>query len=129
VLDLLDSGQLTKGHGKSLLRESNGDRRRKLAQTAVDEGWSVRQLERAIAAPIRAPQTSAPIDEKHGKVAQSLAARLKPGLGEGVTVRPRGEGFAIQILAADLAAAESIVARLTTASATDQDGAVGARSS
>jgi ParB family transcriptional regulator, chromosome partitioning protein len=126
VLDLLDSGQLSKGHGKSLLRESNVDRRRKLAQTAVNEGWSVRQLERAIAAPIHAPKRSTPIDEQHGTVAESLAARLRPGLGEGVSVRPRGEGFAIEILAADLDAAESLVARLITASATDQPGAVGA---
>ncbi len=48
VLDLLDGGRLTKGHGKVLLSEADHGRRRDLAQRAAADGWSVRELERAV---------------------------------------------------------------------------------
>ena len=110
VLDLLECGQLTKGHGKSLLREPDVDRRRALAQKAVVGGWSVRQLERAIAS--ARPTASAPAEAAPDDAAQSLAYRLRHCVGDGVKVRRRGDGFAIQLVVADLASAEAIVERL-----------------
>jgi ParB family chromosome partitioning protein len=112
VLDLLDAGRLTKGHGKCLLREPDRDRRCELARRAVDGGWSVRHLERAItAAAIATDEARERVTAQH-EMAERLAERLRGCVGDGVKVRPRGEGFAIQVVVASLADAESIVARL-----------------
>ena len=42
---MIESGRLTKGHGKALLTEPDHHRRRDLANRAVDSDWSVRKLE------------------------------------------------------------------------------------
>ena len=46
VLELLESGELSEGHGRALLGAKGQDRRRKLARDAVAGGWSVRETER-----------------------------------------------------------------------------------
>ncbi len=61
AIDLIDSGALSKGHGKALLAEPDHHRRRVLARRAAEGGWSVRALEAEItrgakpAAPRRLP--------------------------------------------------------------------------
>ena len=45
VLELIAAGHLTEGHGRALLTASDHETRRRLARTAVQEGWSVRQTE------------------------------------------------------------------------------------
>jgi ParB family chromosome partitioning protein len=99
VLDLLDAGALTKGHGKSLLHEPDPGRRRDLARCAVSGGWSVRQLERAISATDAGG--NAPSDDDRARIdaATMLAERLRRSVGDTVKVRPRGDGFAIQLVA------------------------------
>jgi ParB family chromosome partitioning protein len=111
VLDLLDSGQLTKGHGKTLLREPTVDGRRALAQKARDGGWSVRHLERAI---VSAQSTSERVRIAAGfdPEAQGIADQLALCIGGQVKVRRRRTGFAIELVVADAAAAEALVARL-----------------
>lgn len=46
VLDLLETGDLSEGHGRALLTVKGQEKRRKLAREAVDGGWSVRETER-----------------------------------------------------------------------------------
>jgi ParB family transcriptional regulator, chromosome partitioning protein len=48
AIDLIDSGALSKGHGKALLAEPDHHRRRVLAGRAAEGGWSVRALEAEI---------------------------------------------------------------------------------
>ncbi len=48
AIDLIDSGALSKGHGKALLTEPDHHRRRVLARRAAESGWSVRALEAEI---------------------------------------------------------------------------------
>ena len=48
AVDLIDSGALSKGHGKALLAEPDHHRRRVLARRAAEGGWSVRVLEAEI---------------------------------------------------------------------------------
>ncbi len=61
AIDLIDSGALSKGHGKALLAEPDHRRRRVFARRAAEGGWSVRALEAEItrgtepAAPRRLP--------------------------------------------------------------------------
>jgi ParB family transcriptional regulator, chromosome partitioning protein len=42
------SGRLTQGHAKALLSVEDSGERRRLAETAMRDGWSVRQLERRV---------------------------------------------------------------------------------
>jgi len=60
AVDLIDSGALSKGHGKALLTEPAHHRRRLLASRAAQTGWSVRTLEAEIARPTDARPTGAP---------------------------------------------------------------------
>src|ERR1700742_3533073 len=45
VLELLSAGTLTEGHGRALLMAPDHGDRRRLARTAVAEGWTVRETE------------------------------------------------------------------------------------
>jgi ParB family transcriptional regulator, chromosome partitioning protein len=45
AIELIDAGNLSKGHGKALLTEPDHCRRRELAKRAAEGGWSVRALE------------------------------------------------------------------------------------
>ncbi|GAC1440226.1 MAG: ParB/RepB/Spo0J family partition protein [Solirubrobacteraceae bacterium] len=45
VHTLLEQGRLSEGHGRALLLAADHGDRKRLARTAVDEGWSVRTLE------------------------------------------------------------------------------------
>jgi ParB family chromosome partitioning protein len=45
ILELVDRGELSEGHGRALLLAKDVQARRRLAQQAVKEGWSVRVLE------------------------------------------------------------------------------------
>ena len=45
ALDLLERGELTEGHGRALLLAEDHGVRRSLARSAVQHGWSVRELE------------------------------------------------------------------------------------
>ncbi len=59
VLEAIMRGELSEGHGRAILQETDHDRRRAFAKRAIDEGLSVRQVEaltRNGAAAKRAPK-------------------------------------------------------------------------
>jgi ParB family transcriptional regulator, chromosome partitioning protein len=72
AIELINAGELSKGHGKALLTEPDHGRRRVLARRAAEGGWSVRALEAEIA---RASQPRARPAEPHPDQVSS-AARL-----------------------------------------------------
>jgi ParB family chromosome partitioning protein len=113
VQDLLDTGRLSKGHGKSLLREPDAQRRSGFAREAVENSWSVRELERAIETKPRNAPPRRPTATGDRETAEALAERLTQALGCGVKVRPRAPGFTIELVTQSREAAESIVERLT----------------
>jgi ParB family transcriptional regulator, chromosome partitioning protein len=45
AIELIERGELSEGHGRALLLSDEHDRRRTLARSAADRGWSVRELE------------------------------------------------------------------------------------
>src|SRR5206468_8698275 len=103
ALELLESGALTEGHGRAvLLAEDQADRRR-LARAAADAGWSVRQLEaRARAANAGdgkpAPRRRRkPVHPDQEAAMAALAEAYGEMLGRDVAVRPRGEGYRIEV--------------------------------
>jgi ParB family chromosome partitioning protein len=117
VLELLDAGHLTEGHGRALLTAADHADRRRLARAAVKEGWSVRQTEaRARAAGRvtggrRGRRTPEPHPD-HAEGARRLADALGATVGADVRVAPRGTGYRIVLDFADPAAAEELAERL-----------------
>jgi len=117
VLDLLSAGHLTEGHGRALLLAPDHDDRRRLARSAVQEGWSVRQTEaRARAAGrseirVRRSTTAEPHPDQ-ADAARRLSDALSRTLGSDVQVTPRGDGYRVVLDFADPGAAEALAERL-----------------
>jgi ParB family transcriptional regulator, chromosome partitioning protein len=117
VLDLLSAGHLTEGHGRALLLASDHDERRRLARSAVQEGWSVRQTEANARAAgrteirVRRSTTAEPHPDQ-ADAARRLSDALSRTLGSDVQVTPRGDGYRVVFDFADPAAAEALAERL-----------------
>jgi ParB family chromosome partitioning protein len=115
---LLEAGDLTEGHGRALLLADDHAARRRLARSAVAEGWSVRVLEararEANRAPGSAPRRStAPAlhpdqDAAVAEIAETLAAAL----GAEVRVRPAANGFRVELEVADAEEAAALAGRI-----------------
>jgi ParB family transcriptional regulator, chromosome partitioning protein len=92
------------------------DDRRRLARTAVQDGWSVRQTEaRARAAAggsRRSRRTATEPHPDHAAGARRLSDALSRTLGSDVTVTPRGDGYRVVLDFADPGAAEALAERL-----------------
>jgi ParB family transcriptional regulator, chromosome partitioning protein len=119
VLELLAAGHLTEGHGRALLTASDHETRRRLARSAVHEGWSVRQTEARARENGRrggSRRTSAaPAGEPHPdqvEAARRLGDALGRALGADVQVAPRGDGYRVVLELSDPAAAELLAERL-----------------
>ncbi len=93
AIDLIDAGELSKGHGKALLTEPDHYRRRELAKRALQGGWSVRALEGEIA---RAGQPLRPSSQSHPDqvaAAAKLHDLLAQATGCEITARPHRLGY------------------------------------
>lgn len=96
VLELIESGELSEGHGRALLLCKDHGLRRRLALDARDGAWSVRETERRAreaqtGSKEALPRTRAVI---HPDLAEALAAAedaLSTALGREVRVRSKGE--------------------------------------
>jgi len=117
AIELIERGDLTEGHGRALLLASDHGDRRALASSAATEGWSVRTLEARArstnefarpAAP-RAGATPHP-DQLAG--AARITDELGAVLGVDVTVRPRGDGYRVELTFEDPDEALALVRRL-----------------
>jgi len=119
VLELLQDGRLTEGHGRALLlAEDHGDRRA-LAHEAAREGWSVRTLEeRAREANDGVQRRAAAARRLHpdqAAAAGEIADVLAEALGREVRVRPRGTGYKVELSFADIDDALALADRLGVA--------------
>ena len=118
VLELIAAGHLTEGHGRALLTASDHETRRRLARTAVQEGWSVRQTEaraREAEHPRARPRRASPVGAHHPdhiEAARRLGDTLGHALGTEVRVAPRGAGYRVVVDLEDPAAAEALTSRL-----------------
>lgn len=115
TLAMLESGELSEGHGRALLGVSGNDARRKLARDAVKGGWSVRETENRVKL---AGQPKERVGSRKGVDAEQVAAfqeaadRLESSLGHEVRVKARGEEIAVEIRLADLDEALDLAQRL-----------------
>jgi ParB family chromosome partitioning protein len=100
ALELIEAGHLSEGHGRAILLCKDHGARKRLARSARDGAWSVRETER------RAREAENPPPEKpepkviHPDLAEALAAvedTLAAALGRDVKARARGEHVLVEI--------------------------------
>jgi ParB family transcriptional regulator, chromosome partitioning protein len=108
ALALLETGQLSEGHGRAILQVRGNDSRRRLARDAAAGGWSVRETEN------RAKLASQPGRERAAKGGRSsldpelrdaledAEDKLETALGHEVKLGVRGEQIRAEIRFDDL---------------------------
>jgi ParB family transcriptional regulator, chromosome partitioning protein len=115
---LIEGGDLSEGHGRALLLAEDHAARRRLARTAVVEGWSVRTLEarareangsEGVPRPRAVPRGLHPDQEA---AATEIAQTLGQALGADVRVRPAAKGFRVELAVADPDEAAALAARI-----------------
>jgi ParB family transcriptional regulator, chromosome partitioning protein len=126
VVEQIEQGRLSEGHGRALLLAEDHAARRLLARDAVREGWSMRTLEaraRAANEAARAKGKGPAGKAKEGShpdqraAAAAIAATLEAALAAEVRVRPAGGGYRAELAFADVEEAERLARRLRSAAA------------
>jgi ParB family chromosome partitioning protein len=113
VIAMLESEELSEGHGRAILQEPDHDRRKHLARLARDHGWSVRKTEQQARESVAAPKPRTPALSADEKEAMSeLAGRLETGLDLPVNIRPRSGGLRIEIQVEDIEEASRLADKL-----------------
>jgi ParB family chromosome partitioning protein len=113
VLVLLESGELSEGHGRALLAVSGNDVRRRLARDAAGAGWSVRETEnrvRLAGQPRRRKSSGGVLSAEEATAMREAADKLEEAFGHEVKVRSRGGEVAVEIRLADLDEALALAA-------------------
>jgi ParB family chromosome partitioning protein len=121
VIESIEQGRLSEGHGRALLLAEDHVDRRTLARGAVREGWSVRTVEARARVANQADRTKGKAagakakDRLHPdqrEAAAAIAARLEEALGAEVRVRPVGAGYRAELALSGVAEAEALARRL-----------------
>jgi ParB family chromosome partitioning protein len=105
ALELLESGELSEGHGRALLAAEGNDMRRRLARDAVRGGWSVRETEnraKLAGQPKHKGASSRALAPEESEALREAADQLESALGHEVKLRPRGGEIALEIRLEDL---------------------------
>jgi ParB family chromosome partitioning protein len=114
ILELLEAGELSEGHGKALLGASGNDVRRRLGRDAARGGWSVRETEsrvRLAGQPKTRPKRRT-ADAEELAAMEAAGDALEAALGHEVTVRAKGGGVAVELRFDDLDQAQALARRL-----------------
>jgi ParB family chromosome partitioning protein len=115
ALALLESGELSEGHGRALLAARGNDVRRRLARAAARGGWSVRETENRIrlaSQPKGDTRTRRKVGPEEAAALSEASDRFEAALGREVKVRPRGEEIAVEIRFDDLDDALALARKL-----------------
>ncbi len=100
ALALLESGELSEGHGRAVLSVRGNDLRRRLARSAASHGWSVRETERR-AKLAGQPKTrgggSVRVSAEEAAAMGEAAERLESALGHEVKLRRRSGEIVAEI--------------------------------
>jgi len=116
VLDMLVEGRLTEGHGRALLTAPDHSDRRRLARSAVDEDWTVRETEararETTRPPEATPKTSRDIHPDQEEAASRIGDLFLRAFGADVKVKPRGAGYTVALTFESLDEALELASRL-----------------
>lgn len=115
ALELLESGELSEGHGRALLGADGNDVRRRLARDAVRAGWSVRETENRakLAGQPKKSGSRSSLAPEEAEALREAADKLESALGHEVRLRPKGGEIALEIRLEDLDAALSLARSLS----------------
>lgn len=114
ALGLLESGDLSEGHGKALLGVPGNDVRRRLARDAARGGWSVRETEERVrlAGQPKARPRRATVDPDAQAALRDVADALEEALGHEVVARAKGEGIVAELRFDDVREGHALARRL-----------------
>ncbi|MGB7588623.1 MAG: ParB/RepB/Spo0J family partition protein [Solirubrobacterales bacterium] len=115
TLALLESGELSGGHGRALLGASGNDVRRRLGRDAATRGWSVRETEervRLAGQPKAARTPSRRIGAEEAAAMRDAGDQLESALGHEVKVRAKGDEIAVEIRFESVADALALARRI-----------------
>ncbi len=116
VLGMLETGELSEGHGRAVLQVTDNDGRRMLARQARDRGWSVRKTEqeaREAGSQKPARTTGRPaLSAEEKEAVAGLTEKLEIGLDLPVRIRPRADGLTVEILVEDFEQAAGLADKL-----------------
>jgi ParB family chromosome partitioning protein len=114
ALGLLESGDLSEGHGKALLGAPGNDVRRRLARDAARGGWSVRETEQRVrlASQPKAKPRRATVDPDAQAALRDVADALEEALGHEVSTRAKGESIVAELRFDDVREAHALARRL-----------------
>jgi ParB family chromosome partitioning protein len=96
ALGLVESGELTEGHGRAVLTCKDHSAQRQLARSAVAQGWSVRETERRAKEWGKEPEEKRAPVVLHPDLAEAIGLAedaLTAALGRPVRVKKTGSGF------------------------------------
>jgi len=111
ALGLMESGELSEGHGRAILQAPGTDVRRTLARDAARAGWSVRETERrAKAGAIRRRPRVVPHPDQEEMLSRAEET-LESALGHGVKVSAARKGIRAELHFDDLAELEAFARR------------------
>jgi ParB family chromosome partitioning protein len=119
VLEMLEQGRLSEGHGRALLLCEDHDERKRLARMAREEGWSVRVLEERARERSAKQSNNARSRGARGahpdqvEAAHSIARALTSALGSEVKVKPTRSGYRAELSFADADEALALARRLS----------------
>jgi ParB family transcriptional regulator, chromosome partitioning protein len=115
ALQLLESGELSGGHGRALLAAPGNDVRRRLARDAAKAGWSVRETENRVklASQPKPRKRERALSAEAAAALREVADQLETALGHEVKVRQRGGEVAVEIRLDDLDEALALARDLT----------------
>jgi ParB family chromosome partitioning protein len=110
ILEHLEAGELSEGHGRALLGAQGNDVRRRLGRDAVRGGWSVRETENRVrlAGQPRLKKRPDPIDPDEVEALEAAGDALEAALGHEVKVKPRRDGFSVELHFDDVAEAHAL---------------------
>jgi ParB family chromosome partitioning protein len=103
ALELLESGELSEGHGRAILQVRGNDVRRRLARDAAAAGWSVRETEnraKLASQPGRggtARRGRAALDPELREALDDAEEKLESALGHEVKLGVRGQQIRAEI--------------------------------
>ncbi len=116
TLELLESGELSEGHGRALLTADGNDLRRRLARDAVRGGWSVRETEnraKLAGQPKKKMGSGHKLAPEAAAAMREAADELESALGHEVKLRPRGGEIVLELRLGDLDEARALARSLT----------------
>src|SRR3954469_17079404 len=100
ALELLESGELSEGHGKALLAADGNDVRRRLARDAARGGWSVRETENRVklaGQPRKTNDGGVRLTAEEADALRGAEDEFESALGHEAKLRSKGGGVALEI--------------------------------